>query len=210
MLGLIGRKRGMTQVYDKNGSHVPVTVIEAGPCTVVQQKKMEKDGYDSLQLGFEVSKPSKMQKARKLHCEKKGVPLFANLREFRTSKPLQVGSSLTVKNFKEGDLVDVISRSKGKGFQGVMKRHGKAGGPASHGSGFHRRPGSTGMRTSPGRVLKNTRMPGHLGDDRVTIKNLSIAGVREKENVLLVKGGIPGSRGSLVVVVNKMKDFEDR
>lgn len=212
MLGLIGKKLGMTQVFGEDGSLIPVTVVEAGPCTVVQKKTKDKDGYDAVQLGFGKRKLKSIPKARRIHCEKKNVEFFPNLREFRAAKAedFEVGQVLTVGVFKSGDPVDVIGQSKGRGFQGVIKRHGKHGGPMSHGSDFHRRTGSIGMRTSPGRVFKNTRLPGHMGDERVTTKNLQVVGVRPEENVLLLKGAVPGSRNGMIVIVNRAPDFENR
>jgi large subunit ribosomal protein L3 len=212
MLGLIGKKIGMTQVFDKDGSLVPVTVVRAGPCTVVQKKTKDKDGYDAIQLGFGRRKTVRIPKARRVHCEKKNIEFLDTLREFRPAKieDFEVGQVLTVSTFKEGDYVDVIGISKGHGFQGVIKRHGKHGGPMSHGSDFHRRTGSIGMRTWPGRVFKNTRLPGHMGDERVTTKNLLVTGVRPEDNVLLLKGAVPGSRNGIVVIINRMDDFENR
>lgn len=212
MLGLIGKKIGMTQVFGEDGSLLPVTVVEAGPCTVVQKKTKDKDGYDAIQLGFGKRKTTRIPKARRVHCEKKNLEFFPNLKEFRPAKieDFEVGQVLTVGAFKPGDHVDVIGQSKGHGFQGVIKRHGKHGGPMSHGSDFHRRTGSIGMRTWPGRIFKNTRLPGHMGDERVTTKNLEIVGVRPEENVLLLKGAVPGSRNGIVVIVNRAPDFENR
>jgi len=212
MLGLIGKKIGMTQVFGEDGSQIPVTVVLAGPCTVVQRKTKENDGYDAIQVAFEKAKPARLTKAQRLHYEKKGLTPFVHLKEFHTSKAeaFEVGQTLTVSAFKTGDIVDVIGTTKGRGFQGVIKRHGKHGGPASHGSDFHRRTGSIGMRTSPGRVFKNTKLPGHMGVDRVTIKNLEVVSVRPEDDVLLVKGAVPGAKNGMLVIVNRTKDFENR
>lgn len=212
MLGLFGKKLGMTQVFDNDGMQVPVTVVQAGPCRVVQKKTKETDGYNALQLGFGKAKPARLTKAVRVHQEKKGVEPFSHLREFRTehASEFEVGQTLTVETFKAGDLVDVIGVTKGHGFQGVIKRHGKHGGPASHGSDFHRRTGSIGMRTWPARVFKNTRLPGHMGVERVTIQNIEVVAVRPEDNVLLLKGGLPGAKNGLLIVVNKAADFEKR
>ncbi len=212
MLGLIGKKIGMTQIFDAGGNLIPVTVVEAGPCTVVQKKTKEKDGYDAIQLGYGKRKTVRIPKARRLHCEKKNLDFFPVLKEFKPAKieGFEVGQILTVNAFREGDLVDVVGKSKGRGFQGVMKRHGKHGGPMSHGSDFHRRTGSIGMRTWPGRVFKNTRLPGHMGDERVTVRNIRVAQVRPEDNVLLLKGAVPGARNGIVTIINRSDDFESR
>ncbi len=210
MLGLIGKKMGMAQIFGEDGSQIPVTVVVAGPCAVVQKKTKETDGYNAVQLGFEKANPRRLSKAVRMHQEKKGLEPFVHLREFRTDAGLEVGQLLTVGTFKVGDTVDVVGTTKGRGFQGVIKRHGKHGGPASHGSDFHRRTGSIGMRTWPGRVFKNTRLPGHMGVDRVTIKNLEVVGVRPDDNALLIKGAVPGARNGLITVINRTKDFEKR
>ena len=210
MLGLLGKKMGMTQVFAEDGRQIPVTVVKAGPCAVVQKKTKETDGYNALQLGFEKAKAQRLSKAVRMHQEKKGLEPFSHLKEFRTDLELEVGHTLTVGIFKAGDIVDVIGVTKGRGFQGVIKRHGKHGGPASHGSDFHRRTGSIGMRTWPARVFKNTRLPGHMGVDRVTIKNIEVVGVRPEDDVLLLKGGLPGARNCLVSIISRTADFEKR
>lgn len=211
-LGLLGRKKGMTQIFDESGAAVPVTVVEAGPCTVVQTKTKETDGYLSIQLGFETAKPKALNKPEKGHFEKKKTGYFRQLKEFRGKgvESLATGQQLTVAAFKVGDTVDVQGMTKGRGFQGVIKRHGKHGGPDSHGSDFHRRPGSIGMRTWPGRVLKNMKLPGRMGYDQVKTKNLKIVGVRPEENLLLIHGAVPGTREGLVVIYNREKDFAER
>ncbi|MBN1282412.1 MAG: 50S ribosomal protein L3 [Proteobacteria bacterium] len=212
MLGLIGKKVGMTQMFADGGENVPVTAIEVGPCTVVQRKLPEKEGYSALQLGFGRSRGKRMSRAEKGHFEKKGLPLFSHVREFRTggASGFEVGDELIAAGFKPGDVVSVTGISKGRGFQGVMKRHGKHGGPASHGSDFHRRPGSIGMRTWPGRVPKNMKMPGHMGCERITIDGLEVVAVRPDDNVILVRGSVPGSRGGMLLVVPKDRSFETR
>jgi large subunit ribosomal protein L3 len=195
----------MTQVFDEAGDVVPVTVLQAGPCVVVQKKTSEKDGYEAIQLGFgEIpeKKASKMSKGLQNHFKKKNIKPFRYVREFRTAKDasLEVGQVVTVESFQAGEHVKVTGISKGKGFQGVIKRHGKAGGPASHGSRFHRTTGSIGQRTSPGEVFKNMKLPGHLGDETVTVKNLKIVQVRVQENILIVRGAVPGGKNNLVVI----------
>lgn len=205
MSGLLGKKLGMTQVFDETGDVVPVTVIEAGPCVVVQRKLVDKDGYDAIQVGFDEipeKKALKRAKAYLGHFRKKGVKPFRHLQEFPVGKDetFEVGQVLTVGAFQPGDRVKITGVSKGKGFQGVIKRHGKAGGPASHGSRFHRTTGSIGQRTSPGEVFKNMKLPGHLGDEKVTVKNLQVVQVRSDENLLLVRGAIPGAKNNLVVI----------
>ncbi len=212
MLGLLGKKKGMTQIFVDGGERIPVTVVELGPCTVTQCKTGKSDGYNAVQLGFGVTTPKKLTKAQRGHLEKNSLPLYTHLREFRTDRAADysVGEELLVTGFKAGDIVHVTGVTKGRGFQGVMKRHGKHGGPASHGSNFHRRPGSIGMRTWPSRVFKNTRLPGHMGCDNVTIRNLEVVAIRPEDNILLVRGGIPGAREGLVVVTPVDVEFEAR
>ncbi len=212
MLGLIGKKVGMTQIFDEGGEFTPVTAIEVGPCTVVQKMLAEKEGYGALQLGFGPAKAKRLSKAERGHFEKKGLPMFSHLREFRTCKTegFEVGDELIAAGFKSGDLISVTGVTKGRGFQGVIKRHGKHGGPASHGSDFHRRPGSIGMRTWPGRVPKNMKMPGHMGCDRVSVDGLKVVAVRPDDNVILVQGSVPGARGGLLLVVPQDVSFETR
>lgn len=212
MLGLIGRKKGMTQVFRDNGDIVPVTVIELGPCTVVQKKTIETDGYNALQLGYGIAKQRNMAKPRRGHFEKKSVPLFTYVREFRTDgiEDFKPGEELLVGGFKVGDKVHVRGVTKGRGFQGVIKRHGKHGGPGAHGSNFHRRPGSIGMRTSPARVFKNMKLPGHMGNVAITVKNLEVIDVRTNDNVILIRGAIPGAREGLVEVVPACEKIERR
>ncbi len=212
MLGLIGKKLGMTQVFDENGDMIPVTVVQIGPCTVVQKKVEKSDGYEALQLGFGTRKPKNVAKPLRGHFEKRKLPIFSQLREFRTDKAgeFQVGEELFAGAFKAGEKVNVTSRSKGRGFQGVMKRHGKHGGPASHGSDFHRRPGSIGMRTWPARVPKNMKMPGHMGDERVTIKGIEVVEVRADENLVFLRGSVPGATGAVLYVTPMGEALEGR
>ncbi len=195
----------MTQVFDETGDAVPVTVIQAGPCVVVQKKATDKDGYEAVQLGFDelsASREKKIPKATLQHFKKKNLKAYRVLREFRIEKDaaFEVGQVVTVESFKVGDRVKVTGISKGKGFQGVIKRHGKAGGPASHGSRFHRTTGSIGQRTSPGEVFKNMKLPGHLGNERVTVRNLKVVQVRPEENLLFVSGAIPGANQNVVMI----------
>jgi large subunit ribosomal protein L3 len=206
-VALLGKKIGMTQVFDEENRLIPVTVIEAGPCPVTQVKSMEKDGYDAVQIGYRPQKEQRLSKAVLGHFKKAGVAPVAELQEFRTNgdTELNVGDILTVEKFAEGQKIDVIGTSKGRGFQGVVKRYGFAGGPASHGSMFHRRGGSYGMCQWPGHVIKGKKMPGHMGDVRRTVQNLQIVKVIADKNIILIKGSIPGSRGSLVTVRTAVK-----
>ncbi len=200
---IIGKKIGMTQVYDANNVLVPVTVVEAGPCPVVQVKTVATDGYNAVQLGFASKKAKNTSKAELNHAKKAGLELAPReLDEVRlTDAPtVKVGDLVTVEAFKEGQSIDVIGVSKGKGFQGVVKRYRVAGGPATHGSMFHRRIGSIGMRQTPGRTWKNQPMPGHMGSERRTVQNLSVVKIIADKNLLLVKGAIPGANGDTVVV----------
>jgi large subunit ribosomal protein L3 len=201
-IGLLGRKVGMTRVYDSNGKATPVTVIEAGGNSLVQVKTPEKEGYSAIQVGFETQKESRLNKAELGHFKKAGVEPKKLLREFRLADGAQVTGDvdLSVNQFQPGEFVDIIGRSKGKGFQGVVKKHNFAGQPAAHGSKMHRRNGAIGNRSTPGRIWKNMGMPGHLGDDRVTVQNLRVVQVRGEENVILVSGAVPGANGSYVVV----------
>ena len=198
-LGILGRKLGMTQVFKEDGTVVPVTAIEAGPCTVVQVKTAEKEGYDSAQLGFGETK--RINSSRRENLKELGQ--FRYLREFRVDdvEPLEAGQKVDVSLFKAGDLVDVVGISKGKGFAGVVKRHGFAGGPKTHGqSDRHRAPGSIGAGSSPGRVLKGMRMAGHMGNRQVTQSNLEVVEADSARNLLLVRGAVPGSKDELLMI----------
>lgn len=204
-LGLIGKKLGMTQVYTPEGELVPVTVIQAGPCTVVQAKTVATDGYAAVQIGFGDKKPQRATKAYRAHCVKVGKGVFQVLREFRledSAAALAPGDELAIDGlFKQGDLIDVTGISKGRGYTGVVKRHGFSGFPASHGTHeYFRHGGSIGNRSYPGRVFKNKRMAGHYGTDRVTTQNIEVIAVRAAEHLLLVRGAVPGARGGVVVV----------
>lgn len=205
---LIGKKIGMTQVYDAQNVLVPVTVVEAGPCAVVQVKTVESDGYNAVQLGFSTKKVKNTSRAELNHAKKAGLEAAPRvLGEVRLAdKPSQkAGDVVTVESFKEGQFVDVIGVTKGKGFQGVVRRFRVAGGPASHGSMFHRRIGSIGMRQTPGRSWKNQAMPGHMGQERRTVQNLCVVKVIADKNLLLVKGAIPGANGDDVIVRTAIK-----
>jgi len=201
-IGLLGKKVGMTQVYDDKGRITPVTVIEAGGNAPLEIKTMEKHGYSAVQVGYDDQKPQRVTKPLLGHFEKHGASPKKRIREFRLADNTAVDGALdlSVKQFVAGDMVDVIGTSKGKGFQGVIKRHGMAGQPASHGSMMHRRNGAIGNRSTPGRIWKNMGMPGRMGGDRRTALNLRVVQVREAENIILVTGSIPGANGSYVVV----------
>ncbi len=198
---MIGRKLGMTQVFLKGGARVPVTVIQAGPCTVVQRRTQDKDGYSAVQLGYGEIKAQRLTKAGREHRKKAGR-MVAVLREFPSDAELEVGAEVKVVDlFKEGDLVDVTGVTKGRGYQGVIKRHHFSGFPATHGTHeYFRHGGSIGNRTHPGRVFKNKRMAGQMGAERVTTQNLAVVGVRADDNVLLVRGAVPGGRNGLLFI----------
>ena len=207
MKTLIGKKVGMTQIFDEKGNVVPVTVIEAGPCSVVQVKTVETDGYDAIQLGFGTVKESKVNKPVKGHFAKAKVTPMKHLREFRVAEvsSVKVGDEIKVDAFVSGDNVDIQGISKGKGFQGVIKRHGQSRGPMGHGSMYHRRPGSMGPTSTPGRVFKGKKLPGHMGVETVTIQNLQVVAVDLDKNALLVKGSVPGNKGSILKIKTSVK-----
>jgi len=205
---LLGKKIGMTQVYDSANCLIPVTVVEAGPCAVVQVKTTETDGYHAVQIGFSKKKAKNTSKAEQAHAAKAGLtdaPRVLSEVRLAAASTLKVGDIVTVTAFTEGQLVDVIGVTKGKGFQGVVKRFRVAGGPAAHGSMFHRRIGSVGMRQTPGRVWKNQRMPGHMGTDARTVQNLRVVKILAEKNLILVKGAIPGANGDDVIVRSAIK-----
>ena len=202
-MGILGRKVGMTQVFDEEGKAVPVTVIEAGPCPIVEIRTPEKNSYSAVQLGFGEVKPVNVTKPEKGYFDKQGTTPKRWLREFRVENTTdyQVGQEITVSLFQNGEIVDVIGVSKGKGTQGVMKRHGFGGIPASHGQSLtHRHPGSIGCSSFPGHVQKGRRMAGHMGSDRVTTKNLMVFAVDAENNLILIKGSVPGARDELVMI----------
>ncbi len=204
--GLIGRKRGMTQLFGEDGDVVPATVIQVGPCTVVQVKTRRTDGYEAVQLGFE-PRAKGASKPLAGHFKKAGVSVMRVLRELRleSAEGYQVGQQLTVDLFSPGELVDVTGISKGKGFQGGVKRHGWRGGDATHGSMFHRAPGSIGASSDPSRVFPGHRLPGRMGGDRVTVSHLEVARVIPDQHLLVVKGAVPGATDGLVLVRKSVK-----
>jgi large subunit ribosomal protein L3 len=203
--GLIGIKMGMTQVFDENGVVTSVTVIKAGPCVVVQKKSKDTDGYDAVQLGFvEFIRPSRVNKPRSGHFKKAGTPPCRILKEFTSGdagEPLEVGQQILLNQvFQAKDKVNIYGTSKGRGFAGLVKRHHFAGGVATHGSMFHRAPGSIGASAYPSRVMPGMRAAGHMGNEKVTVQELKIVQIREQENLLLVKGAVPGHNGGYVVI----------
>lgn len=202
--GLLGKKLGMTQIFDQNRL-TPVTVIEAGPCRVVTVKTKERDGYEAVQLSFGEVKDRKLSKGELGHLKKNGVPASRVLREFKKEGEVTVGQTVTVDVFKKDDWVDVIGVSKGKGFQGVVRRHNYAGGPESHGSMFHRHPGSIGASSFPSRVWKGKALPGHMGSERVTVQRLKVVESRPEEHLLFVRGAVPGASNGIVVVRKSKK-----
>ncbi len=204
---LIGKKVGMTQIFDEQGKVIPVTAIEAGPCTVVQVKTVETDGYNAIQLGFGDVKEHKVIKPVKGHYTKVNLTPKKHLREFRVDNTaeVKVGDELKADTFAVGDKLDIQGTSKGKGFQGVIKRHGQSRGPMGHGSMYHRRPGSMGSTTTPGRVFKGKKLPGHMGHVTVTIQNLEVVRVDLDKNVVLVKGSVPGANGAILKLKTSVK-----
>ncbi len=201
-IGLLGKKLGMTRVYDEKGRSTPVTVIAAGDNRILQTKSKESDGYTALQVGFGEQKPQRVSKALLGHFKKTDSTPKRFIREFRLKdgESAPEGNGIPVTIFEVGQFVDVIGQSKGKGFQGVVKRHGFEGQPMTHGSMMHRRNGAIGNRSTPGRVWKNMGMPGHMGDERVTVQNLRIIQVREEDQIILVGGAVPGANGSYVMI----------
>ena len=205
--GLIGKKLGMTQIFDEQGKVIPVTVIEAGPCVVAQVKTVETDGYNAIQLGFGDVKESKINKPEKGHFAKSKLTPKKHLREFRLDsvENINVGDELKADTFTAGDQLDIQGTSKGKGFQGVIKRHGQSRGPMGHGSMYHRRPGSMGPTSTPGRVFKGKNLPGHMGVEKGTIQNLEVVRVDLDKNAILVKGSVPGNKGSILKIRKSVK-----
>src|SRR5512146_3314468 len=205
--GLIGKKIGMTQIFDDTGVAIPVTVIEAGPCYVTQVRLPEKDGYSAVQMGFSEVKPKRLTGGQLGHLKRNNLPPLKFLREFRVKNPeVQEGDQVTVAVFAVGENVDVVGTSKGKGFQGGVKRYHFRGGPKTHGqSDRERAPGSRGSGTTPGRVYKGARGPGHMGDDRVTVQNLRVVLVDAERNLLGVRGAVPGAKGGLVLIKGARK-----
>ena len=207
MKGIIGKKIGMTQIFDEKGNVIPVTVIETAGNVVTQVKTVETDGYNSIQLGYGEVKAKHINKPLEGHFKKAGVENKKHLREFRTEEVAnyKVGDEVKVDIFAAGEKVDVQGTTKGKGFQGVIKRHGQHRGPMTHGSMYHRRPGSMGQRSTPGRVFKGKKLPGHMGRITVTIQNLEVVKVDTDKNVLLVKGSVPGPKGAILKVKSTVK-----
>lgn len=204
--GLIGKKIGMTQIFDEQGVSYPVTIIEAGPCFVTQVRNQQRDGYAAIQLGFGEVHPKKISSGELGHLKANELPPLRFVREFRTKESANVGERVTVDVFAVGERVDVVGTSKGKGFAGAVKRHHFAGGKKTHGqSDRHRAPGSRGAGTTPGRVFKNARGPGHMGNDRVTVQALKVVLVDAERNLLGVNGAVPGGKGGLVVIKEARK-----
>lgn len=205
-IGILGKKVGMTRVYSELGVAIPVTVIEAGPCKVLQVKSEKTDGYNAIQVGFDSKKEARVNKPMKGHFQKSGGDGFYHVREFRVEDPekFETGQTVALEElFNVGDIIDIQGQSKGRGFQGVIKRHGFAGGGAGHGSGFHRAPGSIGCSAYPGRVVKGKKMPGRMGNDTVLKKNVIVIDVRTEDNVILVKGPVPGAKNGLIKIFTK-------
>jgi large subunit ribosomal protein L3 len=204
---LLGRKLGMTRVFTEEGRWIHVTVLQAGPCTVVQRKTADTDGYEAVQVGFEEVKESRVNKPLNGHFAKAGTTPKRFLREFRLNgdSELKVGDQITSEIFKPGDKVDISGKSKGKGFQGVIKRHNMSGGPGGHGSHFHRAPGSIGACADPSRVFKGQKLPGQMGNVAVTTQNLEVVDVKPEENLIVVRGAVPGAKGGLVTVKRSVK-----
>lgn len=205
MKGMIGKKVGMTQVFDEKGNVIPVTVIQAGPCYVTQIRTPDKDGYAAVQLGYGETKPGRLTKAQMGHLQKKNLPALRVLREFRVknsdASDLTEGAEIKVDVFAKGEIVDVIGTSKGRGFAGTIKRHNFNRQPKTHGqSDRERAPGSVGMNSYPGHTLKGQRMAGRMGNDRVTMQNLEVVVVDVEKNLLAVKGSIPGAKGGIVII----------
>jgi large subunit ribosomal protein L3 len=207
--GLIGKKIGMTGLFTPEGQHIPVTVVQVGPCSVTQIKTIDTDGYNALQLGFGEKKKSRVNKPMEGHLKKSGDARFAYLREIRVDNPdeFSLGQAIKSDIFEIGERVDVTGYTKGRGFSGVIKRHGFHGGKKTHGSHSHRIPGSIGCSATPAKVIKGKKMPGQYGNHRKTVRNLEIVDIRSEENVILIKGAIPGS-GSGVVEIKKPKFAE--
>lgn len=204
---ILGKKIGMTQIFADNGEMIPVTVIEAGPCAVTQIKTADKEGYNAVQLGFGDIKEKNVSKALKGHFAKAGAENARIVKEFKVenTSDYTLGAKVTVEVFENGDIVDVTGVSKGKGYQGVIKRYGQQRGPEAHGSGYHRGVGSMGSGTTPGRIPKNKKMPGQTGRDTITIQNLEVVRVDTARNVLLIKGSIPGPKGAFVEIKKAVK-----
>lgn len=207
MIGLLGKKIGMTQIFDKEGRSIAVTVLQVGPCHVTQLRTDAKDGYTAVQLGFQSAKAKHLTKAKQGHLKKTGTPLLRYLREIRTKEVenLEVGAELRVNNFEEGEMVDIIGVTIGKGFQGVVKRHKHKGGEKAHGTKMGREPGSIGSSAFPSRVIKGLKLPGHMGHVRQTTQNLKVMKIDAENDLLLVRGAVPGPEGGYLVVRDALK-----
>ncbi len=213
MPGILAEKIGMTQIFSPETGSIPVTVLKAGPCTIIMKKSLEKDGTTAIQIGFLEKDPKKVNKPHAGHFSAKGLKTFKYLKEIKTSHTdaYAPGDLITAADFIVGEIVNVAGTSKGRGFQGVMKRHNFAGGRDTHGCSLsHRVPGSIGQRTSPGRVIKGKKMPGHMGDRRVTVKNLTVVAVEPEENLILIRGAIPGHNHGIVEIYPSSPEFEKR
>jgi len=210
--GIIGKKIAMTQIFTPEGKVIPVTVVEAGPCTVTKIKTVGKEGYNAVQLGFGPVREKKLNRPQRGHFESKELQPLRHLAEIRVEDPAsyQIGQEISVDSFTKGDRVDITGRSRGKGFAGVVKRHNFAGGPASHGAHFHRAPGAIGACATPSRVFKGARMPGRMGAEKVTTLNLEVADVKPERNLLLLKGSVPGPDGGLLVIRESIKSVKKR
>lgn len=204
---IMGKKLGMTQIFDESGKFIPVTVVEAGPCVVVQKKTVENDGYEAIQVGFGELKEKHSNKPSKGHFDKANVALKKNVKELRLSsiESYNVGDEIKADIFNEGDKIDVTGTSKGKGYAGTIKKDGTHRGPMTHGSGYHRGPGSMGACSSPSRVYKGKALPSHMGSNRVTVQNLDVVKVIADKNLLLVKGAVPGPKGGILMIKNSVK-----
>ncbi len=204
---ILGKKLGMTQIFDESGKFIPVTVVEAGPCVVVQKKTVENDGYEAIQIGFGDVKEKHTNKPSKGHFDKANVALKKNLKELRLEsiEGYNIGDEIKADIFSEGDKIDVTGTSKGKGYAGTIKKDGTHRGPMTHGSGYHRGPGSMGACSSPSRVYKGKALPGHMGVNKVTVQNLDVVKVLADKNLLLVKGAVPGPKGGILMIKNSVK-----
>lgn len=207
MKNILGKKIGMTQIFTEEGNVVPVTVVEAGPMMVVQKKEEGKDGYNAVQIGYKSVKEKKLNKPLKGHFNKADVSYFKHLKEFKVDNidEYEIGQELKADLFEVGDKIDVSGVSKGKGFQGNIKRHNQGRGPETHGSKYHRRPGSMGASADPSRVFKGKNLPGHMGHRKVTVQNLEVVKVDAEKNLLLVRGAIPGPKGGLLTIKESVK-----
>lgn len=205
--GIIGKKMGMTQIFLEDGTCIPVSIVQAGPCVVTQKKTIENDGYSAVQVGFDSISASSATKPQLGHCTKSGHGVFRYLKELKLDgmSDLNIGDSLTVAQFQPGEYIDVTGTSIGKGFQGVIKRWNFSGGRATHGSRFHRAPGSIGASATPSHVFKNKKMPGQLGNTKVTVQRLQVVKIDSSQNLLLIKGAIPGHRNNIVIIKNSVK-----